>query len=180
MNIINLLCWIVNKRKFVFSTPKGHQMDWFEPIVNISDFMVAYHNVYEQNSETINATNLNRIIELLRNYDYNNVIENNYAESFELLKKNYITESTGSNTYTSIPVEESTMTDYNIAKQLEEEMREKSLANSVQPKKCEGNENDDAMCTIMGGKKSTKKNITRKYIRKSSKKSHKKAIRKTK
>uniref|UniRef100_A0A6C0DKD7 Protein kinase domain-containing protein n=1 Tax=viral metagenome TaxID=1070528 RepID=A0A6C0DKD7_9ZZZZ len=185
MNIINLLSWIINKRKLVSSTPKGHQMDWFEPIIHISDFMVAYHNVYEQNSETINATNLDGIIKLLISYDYNDDNQYNYVESFELLKNNYITESTGSNTYRNVPVDELTLSDYNMAKQLDEEIREKSVTNSVQPKKCEGNENDDAMCIVMGGvKKSTKKNITRKYIRKSIRKSisksHKKIIRKLK
>uniref|UniRef100_A0A6C0E859 Uncharacterized protein n=1 Tax=viral metagenome TaxID=1070528 RepID=A0A6C0E859_9ZZZZ len=184
MNIINLISWIINKRtKGVhFSTPEGHQMDWFEPIKDVSEFMYTYHNYYKQNINTINANNLNYIINLLLNYDYYNDSQYKYVNSFELLKNNYITESTRSNTYRNVPVVELTLSDYNMTKELDGEMPERST-NSVQPEQC-ANENN-ITCAISGGrKKSTKKNITRKSIRKPIhrpiRKSQKKIIRKSK
>ena len=179
MNIINLLCWIHNKREYNYENVLEHQMDWFVPVGSINKFMASNYNIFKQKTETINSKNLDSEIKNLDLHNYNFNEENNYVQAFELLKNNYVTINTKGNTYTNLPVVELTLTDYNMTKPQAEEAP-MWIDNSVQPKKCEGNENDDAMCTIMGGKKSTKKNITRKSIRKSSKKkSHKKVIRKS-
>lgn len=179
MNIINLLCWIHNKREYNYENVLEHQMDWFVPVGSINLFKKLNYNTFKEKKETINFDNLNYEIKNLDLHNYNYKEDDNYVQAFELLKNNYVTINTKGNTYTNLPVVELTLTDYNMTKPPAEEAP-MWIDNSVQLKKCEGNENDDANCTIMGGKKSTKKNITRKYIRKSSKKSHKKAIRKTK
>ena len=179
MNIINLLCWIHNKREYNYENVLEHQMDWFVPVGSINVFKKLNYNTFKEKKETINFDNLNLITAYLVHHNYNYKEDDNYVQAFELFRTNYVTINTKGNTYTNLPVEELTMTDYNMIKPPAEEAP-MWIANSVQPKKCEGNENDDAMCTIMGGKKSNKKNIVRKSIRKSSKKLHKKAIRKTK
>lgn len=175
MNIINILSWIINKRKHNYENLLEHQMDWFVPVTSIDQFMIINYNLFKQNTETINRENLDMIINYLLQYNYNFIEDNNYFEAFEILKNNYVTISTGKNTYRTMPVEELTLSDYEIAREPLEEMPS-WIDNNVQPKKCD--ENDDN-CNTMGGKKSTKKNVTRKSIRKSSKKSNKKAIRKT-
>jgi hypothetical protein len=177
MNIINLLSWIINKRKYSYENILEHQMDWFVPIDGIDDFMSINFNLFEQNMETVNSNNLSRIIYYLLQYNYNFVEDNNYLQAFERLKTNYVTIDTRSNTYRTMPVEELTLTEYKITKPPAEEMPV-WIDNSIQPKKsCE---DDDETCSIMGGrKKSTRKSI-RKTVHKSHKKTIGKSIRKSK
>lgn len=178
MNIINLLCWIVNKREYNYENVLEHQMYWFLPVGSINKFMASNYNLFKQKTETINSKNLDSEIKNLDLHNYNFNEENNYVQAFQLLKNNYVTINTKGNTYTNLPVVELTLTYYNTTKPPAEKAP-MWIDNSVQPKKCEGNVKNESTCIITGGKKSTKKNITRKYIRKSSKKSHKKSTRRS-
>jgi hypothetical protein len=192
MNIINLLAWIVNQRKRNYKDVLEHQMDWFVPVGIVTIFMKTSIYIFKKkeatinsatiNSATINSKNLGNIITNLMNNEF--VANNSYLKAFELLENIYKTKNTRNNTYRNEPVTVLTFDNYN--KNIKNTIVDTGVwidnnVQSVQSKKCEGNENDDATCAISGGrKKSTKKNITRKCIRKPIRKSQKKIIRKSK
>jgi len=187
MNIINLLSWIVNQRKRNYKDVLEHQMDWFFPLGIVTTFMKTSIDIFKKkeatiNSATINSDNLGYITTNLMNNEF--VANKSYLQAFELLENIYKTKNTRNNTYRNEPVTVLTFDNYN--KNIKNTIVDTGVwidnnVQSVQSKKCKGNENDDAMCAISGGKKkSTKKNITRKCIRKPIRKSQKKIIRKSK
>jgi hypothetical protein len=158
MNIINLLAWIVNQRKRNYKYVLEHQMDWFVPVDIVTTFMETSIDIFKKKEATINSDNLDDIITNLINNNF--VANNSYLQAFKLLKNIYKTENTRNNTYRNEPVTELTFDDYKNYMKKTMVDTGMSIDNSVQTKKCEGNENNDAICTIMGGrKKSTKKKI---------------------
>jgi hypothetical protein len=152
MNIINIICWIVNRKNFVYSdkNPDRHQMDWFIPIDIVETFM-------ENNIKNINRANMSDIInELISKEDYIHIPDSQIPIiSFEILKENTETIST-----------KNMKPKYTTIKEIGlDNMR--PINNSC--KKNDGYENDDngdngdddGMCVIMGGKKTRK--TKRKY-----------------
>ena len=151
MNIINLLCWIVNKRIYNNDNVLEHQMYWFVPVESINLFMTRKYDTFKKKKETINFDNLNYEIKNLDLHNYNYTEENNYVQAFELLKNNYVTMNTKGNTYTNLPVVELTLTHYNMTKPPAEEAP-MWIDNSVRPKNCNNNVKNKPTCIIMGGK----------------------------
>lgn len=172
MNIINIICWIVNRKNFVYSdeNPHRHQMNWFRPIDIVKTFMT-------DNIKNINALDMSSIInQLISKIDY---IPDSQIPiiSFDILKKNTITISTKNMNPKYTPIQEIDLVD-NMP----------PINNSC--KKNDGYDNGEngvnRMCVIMGGKKTRKtkrKYNTKFYIKsgkKSKRKTQKKSSRKTK
>lgn len=166
MNIINIICWIVNRKNFVYSdeNPHRHQMNWFTPIDIVKTFMT-------DNIKNINAVNMSNIItQLILKIDY---IPDSQIPiiSFDILKKNTITISTKNMNPKYTPIQEI------------------DLVDNMPPINNSCKKNDDGengACVIMGGKKTRKtkrKYNTKFYIKsgkKSKRKTQKKSSRKTK
>jgi len=164
MNILNIICWTSNRRERNIINKTQHQINWFEPIPEVTQFMHDTENVFNTNDdddegvqyETIDETDRVGILikYLMEKDDYINT----YGiplKAFDLLKSNFMTNSTAYNSYTIPPIEEkgSDSTAYN--------------SYTISPIEEKGSD-----CTLSGGKKTRK--TKRKYNTKSCIKSGKK------
>jgi len=185
MNIINLLCWIANQRIFNKTNDEDytnlseeekkkrklkHPMDWFE--TPFMDFMFENYDYFVKPDATkfiesfVKILN-NYFVEILKNTNF----YENYNEelAFDLFSSNYTTDEVKMINYT---IPETNILTY-----------ESYIRTIYKPRHIENDQckNNSSGCSIMGGgKKSTKKNITRKSIYSSIRKSQKKNIRKSK
>lgn len=114
MNILNIICWAVNRRDYDYdiNKPTIHQMNWFKPIPEVITYMedtsnrIDYDdddNEYEY--ESIDAMKMKDIIDLLMNKrDYTSIDNRIPEESFNILDINYRTTSTNFNNYKMSPI----------------------------------------------------------------------------
>jgi len=183
MNIINIICWAVNRKNYNYNRPTIHQMDWFKPIPNAIEYMVYMVDSIKNGVNTdksIDGGPMTGLIKILmEKKDYSTTDINNVdpKKSFDILERNTKTISTnnmnpkyreikeiGSNVIKSDPVCKNYGDD--------------------------DNGDNDGICVIMGGKKTRKskrKYNTKFYIKsgkkskiKTKRKSQKKSSRKTK
>ena len=165
MNIINIICWIVNRKNFVYSdeNPHRHQMNWFRPIDIVKTFMT-------DNIKNINAVNMSSIITDVLSIDY---IPDSQIPiiSFDILKKNTITIST-----------KNMNPKYTLIKEFDLDNMP-PINNSCKKNDGydDGENGENRMCLIMGGKKTrkTKRKYNTKFYIKSGKKSKIKPKRKS-
>jgi hypothetical protein len=190
MNIINIICWAVNRKKYNYNRPTIHQMDWFKPIPKVIEYMV---NSITNDVNSDNTVNTDKSIDgdpmkaliknLMEKTDYSTTDINNVdpKKSFDILERNTKTISTNN---MNLKYREIKEIDSNVIKSDPECKKYGDDDNGD-----EINDND-GICVIMGGRKTRKskrKYKTKFYIKsgkkskiKTKRKSQKKSSRKTK
>jgi len=114
MNILNILCWAIYRRNDNDTNKTIHQMDWFEPIQEVTDFMnqtelkflddndrFGYEFELIKNGERIDIL-INYLIEK-KDYTPDDGIP---LKAFDILESSYKTISTDNNIYVMLPIEE--------------------------------------------------------------------------
>jgi len=173
MNIINIICWAVNRKNYNYNinTPTIHQMNWFKPIPEVIKYMVD--SIKFQIVKSIDGDPMKDLIKILmEKKDYSTTDINNVdpKKSFDILHKNTETIST-KNMGLRIPT----------MQEIENNSCEKNDGYENDDNGHDDNGDDDGMCVIMGGRKTRKSKRKYKTIfnSKSSKKSKIKTKRKS-